>query len=176
MKAKMTKKMILALDLGTQTGCSVWTHDWKLLRCETWDLSIRTRATKTIAADHLGERMLKLLERLYRLEEDEGAYPFLCAYEAITQGPRAGGRTAAVARWLEGVLLMWCAMRAIPCEAVSAGTIKKFATGHGGWKTTKEHMIKAATKQSGLEMNEHEADAFWLGKFIVNKIQTNGKT
>ena len=169
---------ILSLDLATKTGYAVVSmgkggavivHESGLIDC-----SIRTKATKTIQADHLGKRPALLLKALNGLT---GKHPDIevIAIEAITQGATAGGRTSAVARWLEAVALLVSYEQEMAFLSYSAGTIKKHATGDGSWRTKKEQMIAAAQRRwPRLKVTDDNiADALHLGSLALERFETH---
>jgi len=49
-------------------------------------------------------------------------------------------------------------------------SIKKFATGSG--KASKETMIEIASEKAGLELGEHESDAYLLGLYAVTYLES----
>ena len=160
--------MILGLDIATKTGYAVISKAGAVHESGVFDCSIRTKATKTIPADQEGRRIWCLEFGLFRLISDHDIR--LIAYETITMGPKAGGKTHAVARWLEGIVLLTAYREDIPTVSYAPGTIKKYATGNG--RATKESMVEAC-KSYPLDREvqyDNEADALHVAYLAQSKV------
>jgi len=168
---KVNTGCLLGLDLATLSGFAVVAiGNGEVLESGTIDASIRVRATKTIPADHLGKRMQILADRLRELFQKYNIEHV--SYEAIAQGRAAGGRTAAVARWLECVAILVAYEHVVEITSYAAGTIKKHATGDGSWRTKKEQMIAAAVERwPDLDIDDdNEADALWVADLGISNL------
>ena len=95
------------------------------------DFSMRTKATKTIAADHPGQRFASFHKWLTAVILGTDTPSKMIAYEAVVGGSSAGGKVSLVQKGLEAILLMVAAERGIPVVSFAPATIKKFATGDG---------------------------------------------
>jgi len=161
-------KTILGLDIATKTGYAVLSVETgQRIESGVLNCSIRTKATKTIPADHEGRRMWALEFGLYRLLSDHEN--ILIAYERITMGPKAGGKTTAVARWMESVVLLGAYRENLSVISYAPGTIKKHATGDG--RATKEQMVSAAEQRfSTVVCDDNEADALHIASLAHSQI------
>lgn len=177
------------LDISTHSQPDQYLND-VFVKSGVLDFSIRTKATKAMVADHQGKRFhLALKDMAYRI----AIYmPDLILYEMVVGGKKAGGNTSMIQKGLEACLLSCAYQRgsqlgtrhgtAIPCVDVSAGSIKKWATGNGTLSTIgKQEMIAAAknewrdhefrrvnpTKAKPWNIDDNEVDAMWLADLGV---------
>lgn len=186
---------ILSLDTATRTG---WASRFSFgrepkLECGIIDCTVRTKATKTIPADHPGERFYRFENGVTNLFEQNR--PDLVVYESVVGGAHAGGRTSLVQKGLEAVVLKVCrcaswpelydsnnCVENTPVWSFSAATIKKFATGSGQLgEVGKEKMIRAARRAwPHLKVtDDNVADALWilaLAEAVVKELALNVDT
>jgi hypothetical protein len=137
-----TTKMILALDLGTNTG-------WASMK--DGEVKSGVEVFKNTRFSGGGMRFLKFERWLDGLVEA----PTQIVFEEVRK--HRGTDAAHVYGGLLGILTKWCEARSVPYCGVPVGTIKKFWTGKGN--AGKDQMIKVA-KQRGFEpKDDNEADA-----------------
>lgn len=175
--------MILSLDIATKSGFCLWdTVKNKPRTAGIINSKIRTKATKTLEADHLGKRLFKLdqsLNKIFQYVDSSRNMPpiELISYERITMGVRAGGRTAAVARHLEAIVIHHAFTIGVPIMDFATGTVKKFATGNGN--ALKEDMMTAAEETwpdfinqlvDNGNYDDNVADAIWVAALTANKL------
>lgn len=132
---------VLALDIATRCG-------WAL----------RTSATISSGTQDFAERRNETRgQRLHRFVQWLGGFQSLSlvAYERV-QGHMQGPAQSCYAQF-EGVLLYWCARRAVPVKSVPVATLKKAITGTG--RATKAQMIDAMTQLGFTPSDDNEADA-----------------
>lgn len=73
---------------------------------------------------------------------------------------------------LGGVVKLGLQQLAVPYVLVAPGTLKKYATGQGN--ATKDEMLAAAIKRSGLDIdNNNAADAWWLYQMGLMQYKPN---
>lgn len=125
----------LALDVATLSGfCLICPIHGKILQAGRINAKIRTKAAKTIAADHQGRRLQIFNEELMkvmRYAERIGDPVTHIIYERITTGRAAGGKTSAVARHLEAMVIRTSYLHDTQLLDVASNTIKRWATGDG---------------------------------------------
>jgi hypothetical protein len=168
---------LLALDTATKTGWAAYCNG--RVTSGVWDCSIRTQPTRTLRAEHPGQRFssfdCSLSSKLSELGDEQVHLVF---YEMIVGGPHAGGKASLIEKGLEAMLLRRAFCQAdAPCWPLAAGTIKKWALGDGTLTaTTKQEMIGAArhafprqkflphapTKTQPWEWDDNQCDALWL--------------
>jgi hypothetical protein len=170
--------VILGLDLATVTGWSVFTsHRGKppgLLATGIIDCSIKP------GKDPAGRRFQLLWDGLGNICESLSAVPNVIYYERAVGGPAAGGPAAMVALGMSALVEQWAYTSGMTAHSVSAGTVKKHATGNGQLtKTTKMEMVEAALRRFGKrhlprrtptlrepwEYDDNVADAMWIGHY-----------
>lgn len=144
---------VLALDLGKKVG-------WAANTPGSWTSGVEDFSPQW--SESAGMCMLRFkgwLDRITVMVQVTGIH-----YELV-QGYRGG----AAARLWSGFwshLLSWCEENAIPCAGVPVGTLKKYATGHGG--CNKQAMIDAAIAKGWEPEDDNEADALWLLDYVLN--------
>lgn len=161
---------ILALDTATRTGYALVASD--VISSGVIDCSIRTKATKTIPADHLGKRFYDFQKWLR--EAIRNTRPDLIVYERVVGGPKAGGKTTLIQKGLEAVVILEAYRggdQPIPLWTFAAATIKKWGINSGLLThDSKIVMTKMAfnkfTDQDWI-MTDHgpdnnQADALWI--------------
>lgn len=67
-------------------------------------------------------------------------------------------------------LMVWCEQNDIAYSSVPVGNIKKFATGKGN--SNKEAMIQAAKNLGFDVVDDNEADAIHLLRYVMDKVDT----
>ncbi len=164
---------ILALDTATHTGWAVLAGG--VITSGAADFSVRTKATKTIPADHVGRRFA--LFRNWLNEMVRVTKPDLVAYEAIVGGARAGGNVSLIQKGFESFVLETAFRRDVPVWSFSPATIKKWATGSGKLShESKAAVVRAAwykfgnegliphkpTKAQPWSYDDNQCDALWL--------------
>lgn len=153
---------ILALDTATVTGWAGIRNGY--LESGIIDSSIRLHASKTMPADHPGERFSLFENEVYAMVP---MYD-LVVYERIVGGIHAGGNTTLIQRGLEALVLMCCARyskNGIPNWSFAAGSIKKWATGSGLLnRESKAQMLALAIKEWPAQKvaDDNQADALWM--------------
>ena len=151
-------KTLLALDLGTTTGWAIRGFDGLITR--------GTVSFKPSRYDGGGMRYLRFtnwLTEIYRLSGPiEAIY-----YEEVRR--HVATDAAHVFGGLLAVLTSWGELRGVPYQGVPVGTIKKYATGHGG--APKQAMIDAARARWFSPTDDNEAYAIAI---LLWAIETNG--
>jgi len=168
-------EVLIALDTATHTGWAI-----KRLASVTSgaaDFSIRTKATKTMHADHPGRRFAMFHSWLNDQVSDLLGARCVIAYEAVVGGSSAGGKVSLVQKGLEAILLMIASERGIPVVSFAPATIKKFATGDGTLSKESKAMVieqvrqrfpeqeflpHAWTKNEPWNWNDNQCDALAL--------------
>lgn len=112
---------------------------------------------KTPSKDRGPKRLVYIREHIKEVIED---YEFsLACIEAPSYN--STNRSVSWGKML-GVLEILMYERGIPYLMIPPKQLKKFATGSGN--ASKEKMIEYAEKQTGLELTDDEADAYFLSK------------
>tara|TARA_R110000868_G_scaffold24342_4_gene96294 strand:- start:3168 stop:3626 length:459 start_codon:yes stop_codon:yes gene_type:complete len=92
----------------------------------------------------------------------------------VYERPFARGRDATRCLWgLAGIVEAAATRAGLPVLDVDVSTLKKFATGKSG--ASKEQMIEAAQLMGYTGDNEHEADAWCLLQYSMDRIQWDKK-
>ncbi len=134
--------MILALDLGTQTG-------WALKRTDGVVIS-GSASFKPGRYEGGGMRFVRFSRWL-----DEMHLPHLVYFEEVRR--HAGTDAAHVYGGLLAHLTAWCETRKVPYQGVPVGTIKAHATGKGN--ASKDRVIAAMQTLGYAPVDDNEADA-----------------
>jgi Holliday junction resolvasome RuvABC endonuclease subunit len=142
---------VLALDIATTTG-------WALL-----DGAIRTGLW--VLAGTRGERCEQLDARLVWAVGEWR--PDIVAFEEVMF--HRGGRTGLLLGGLQVTVERVCERLRMPYVSVNTQTLKVFATGTG--KAKKPAMIAAAKEATGLDLDEHEADAYWTARWALEHVE-----
>lgn len=140
--------MILALDLGTNTGFACGAKPESIMS-STWGL-------KPSRYDGGGMRFVKFrakLDELYNATKFAQVY-----FEEVRR--HLGTDAAHIYGGLMATLQTWCEERQIPYAGVPVGTIKKFWAGSGNAK--KDVMIAKAVERGFAPADDNEADAIAL--------------
>ena len=142
--------ILLALDLGTSTGwCVGDAPDATVVLSGVEKL----RPGKYDSYGMGAVRFEAMLEKLHAGRRFDHV-----VYEAVRA--HKGTDAAHVYGGLMTTLQKWCEKRAIPCEGVAVGAIKKFATGKGN--AGKDAMIAAVTAWGYQPETSDQADAVAL--------------
>ncbi len=141
-------KLILALDLGTNTG-------WAL-RDGAGQTFSGTLSLKPGRFEGGGMRYLRFTRWLDDLRDTNSLAAVY--FEEVRR--HAGTDAAHVYGGLMGALTAWCELRGIPYEGVPVGTIKHHAAGKGN--APKDAMIAAAKARGFNPSDDNEADALAL--------------
>lgn len=143
---------ILALDLGTTTG-------WAMMRAD--GVVSGSQSFKSGRFEGGGMRFLKFRRWLDALRADgeikEVAYEEVRRHLGVDAAHAYGGYLAH--------LTAWCEHYRIPYQGVPVGTIKKHATGKGN--ASKEEMIQAAVRDGHSPVDDNEADALHLLRYVL---------
>lgn len=151
-------KTLLALDLGTTTGWAIRGFDGLI--------TSGTVSFKPSRYDGGGMRYLRFTNWLTEIDRLSGPIEAIF-YEEVRR--HAGTDAAHVFGGLLAVLTSWAELRGVPYQGVPVGTIKKYATGHGG--APKQAMIDAARARGFSPTDDNEADAIAI---LLWAIETNG--
>ena len=73
---------------------------------------------------------------------------------------------------VRGVVLLTLYRHGIPSLMVAPTSLKKFATGHGQAK--KDKMVESAVAELNRDLNDDEADAYWLSRVAQAYHDTSG--
>lgn len=146
-------KKILALDLGTKTG-------WALYKDGL--ITSGSVSFKTNRVEGAGMRFLRFSRWLAALRKEHNVISGVY-FEEVRR--HAGTQAAHCYGGFQSVLTMWCEEWLIPYQSVPVGTIKMFATGKGN--ASKEMMIGAAKKLDFNVVDDNEADALHLLRYIT---------
>ena len=145
-------RTLLALDLGTMTGCALHGADGLI--------TSGTVSFRPGRFDGGGMRYLRFSNWLPELDRLSGPIAAIW-FEEVRR--HAGTDAAHVYGGLMATLTAWAEMRGVPYEGVPVGTIKRFATGKGN--ANKEAMIASVRARGFSPADDNEADAiailFW---------------
>lgn len=136
---------ILALDLGTQTGYAFEAENYART-FGTWELASTKslRLAKKLRMDRLGDlRIRELWDRITKFRQTIGID--LLVWEDV----QFSSSTAQTQLWASLRTTLWIAAQTngIRVECCPVGTLKHFATGHGG--ATKEMMAETLVLNDG---------------------------
>lgn len=140
-------KAILSLDLGTTTGWAICTREGAI--CSG------SQSFKPGRFDSSGMRFLRFQRWLDEIADttiDRIVYEEVRRHLGVDAAHAYGGFMAQ--------LLVMAEQKALPCEGVPVGTIKKHATGKGN--ANKELMIASARGRGHNPADDNEADALAL--------------
>lgn len=159
----------LALDLGTSTGYAFNNGDH--FEYGTWLLASDKEVTtwgKDRYRRRCDPRVLRLHATLVMLQDK---YNFA---HVVFEDVQFGSTTYQTQLWASFRAAVWLVIPAARIECVPVGTLKKFATGHGG--ATKEMMAAAlARKHPEIHLTDASTDdtvdAIWLWQWA--KINLN---
>lgn len=155
-------KQILSLDLGTDTGYAMGDlHlDIQPKNAGAWKLADRKSITeygKTRMTRRCDPRVMHLYRTLRKLYAD------IVVFEDV----QFASSTYQVQLWSSFRAAVWCAFGdrgGVVIECVPTGTLKKFATGHGG--ATKEMMAaslyRLRPEWEFAKLSDDAVDAIWL--------------
>lgn len=139
-------RCILALDLGTNTGWALRSHEGLI--------TSGTASFRPGRYDGGGMRYLRFTNWLTELDRLSGPIAAIW-FEEVRR--HAGTDAAHVYGGLMASLNSWGELRGVPYEGVPVGTIKRHATGKGN--APKQAMIDAARAKGFSPEDDNEADA-----------------
>lgn len=144
---------VLGLDLGTKCGAT-----WNVgedFHCETWCLAKPKEITEW------GKKRLTRTRdpRIGRLCERLSALPRFDV--VLFEDVEFSTYTKQTQLWASLRSAVWLCAHAQITECVPVGTLKRYATGHGG--ATKEMMMQGFKKKLGYDpKDDNQADSFFL--------------
>ncbi|MWB77061.1 hypothetical protein GLS40_03385 [Pseudooceanicola sp. 216_PA32_1] len=139
-------RCILALDLGTNTGWALRSHDGLI--------TSGTASFRPGRYEGGGMRYLRFTNWLTELDRLSGHTAAIWFGEVRRH---AGTDAAHVYGGLMASLTSWGELRGVPYEGLPVGTIKRHATGKGN--APKQAMIDAARAKGFSPEDDNEADA-----------------
>lgn len=152
-------RTILTLDLGTDTGYALG-YNRESLGAGAWKLGTVKEIThwgKSRLSRRCDPRVTRLFNATYSMT------PGLVVFEDV----QFASSTYQVQLWASLRAAIWCRFGSDPnviIECVPTGTLKKFATGHGG--ATKEMMEASLFRQhpkwKSAKLSDDAIDALWL--------------
>ena len=148
--------VILALDLGTQTG-------WALIGADD-QVDSGTVSFAPRKGEGPGMRFARFRRWLIDLKSAHGQIDAVY-YEDVRR--HIGTTAAHIYGGFLAVLAMWAGHHGIPCTGVGVGVIKKHATGNGAAK--KPAMIAAMRERGYAVMDDNAADALALLHYVISK-------
>lgn len=115
-------------------------------------------STFTVGADEGDERLVALWEAVGQLRTDVPARPAdLAIVEDLPTHAHGAGKTGMT----QGVVRLALLTMGLPYVTVTAGSLKKFATGRG--TCSKSDMRMELYKRAGLDLpDDNQVDAWWL--------------
>lgn len=148
-------RCILALDLGTNTGWALRSHEGLI--------TSGTASFRPGRYDGGGMRYLRFTNWLTELDRLSGPIAAIW-FEEVRR--HAGTDAAHVYGGLMASLTSWGELRGIPYEGVPVGTIKRHATGKGN--APKQAIIDAARAKGFSPEDDNEADAIAILLWAVD--------
>lgn len=147
--------MILALDLGTNTGWAVGNANGLV--------TSGVQSFKPSRYEGGGMRYLRFKGWLADIKNNCGSIDAIY-FEEVRR--HAATDAAHVYGGLLAILTSWCEHHHIPYQGIPVGTIKKFATGKGN--ANKEQVVEAAHQwATGPIFDDNEADAICLLTLVL---------
>jgi len=148
------RKSILAIDIGTYTGWAIALADKTIIS--------GTQSFKPSRMEGCGMKYLKFKRWLTEINQSVGGIGEV-HFERVEK--HAGTIAAQTYGAFAGHLMSWCEENSIPYSNVPVGTIKKSATGKGN--ASKEQMINAAKKIGFNPVDDNEADAIHILRYVM---------
>lgn len=158
---------VLGIDLGTNTGYC-YNHGGQIT-CGTWTLATSKEVSawgKTRQRRTGDPRIDRLCDKI-----DNLGYFDIVAFEDV----QFGSSTYQTQLWASLRASVWlCARAGVAIECVPVGTLKKFATGHGG--ATKEAMLKAMKRDNpefftpNFPLDDNAIDAYFVWKWATKTL------
>jgi len=141
--------IILALDLGTQTG-------WALA-CRDGSITSGSQSFKPQRFEGGGMRFLRFKRWLTDIKQcndgiDQVVFEEVRRHVGVDAAHAYGG--------FMGQLTAWCEHHQIPYQGIPVGTIKKHATGKGN--ASKDEMVASVRTRGHSPADDNEADAIAL--------------
>jgi len=144
--------IILALDLGTNTGWAI--------KC---DSGIKSGSVNFATKRNEGGGMRYLRFRKWLDSINTGIVEI--HFEEVRR--HAGTQAAHVYGGLMGTLTAWCEEHSIPYSSVPVGVIKKSWTGRGN--ASKDEMIIQAKRRGFNPVDDNQADALALLQYVCEQ-------
>jgi Holliday junction resolvasome RuvABC endonuclease subunit len=152
----MTDVILLALDLGTQTGWAIGPIDGKRV------LLSGTESFALGRFDGGGMRGLRFQRWLEEMVPGTTGTTTQVAYEEVRR--HVGVDAAHAYGGFQAILTAHCELRLVPYEGVPVGTIKKHLTGKGN--ANKSLMLAKARELGYRPADDNEADAIALWTLV----------
>lgn len=150
---------ILALDLGSTTGFAYGTGQCPIIDSRTWATDAELKAMRLCRLDRRGDiRVIRFFDWLTSLHNE-------CKFDAVVFEDVKFVRSQAQAHlWASFRTTVWLAFPSTHIECVDVGTLKKFATGHGG---ADKALMSAALHRGysslwNSRLDDNAIDAVWL--------------
>ena len=154
----VASQAVLALDLGTSTGCALRTRDDHI--------TSGTVSFRPSRFEGGGMRYLRFHGWLREMRDLAGPIDRI-VFEEVRR--HIGTDAAHVFGGLLATLTSWAELNSIPYEGVPVGTIKRFATGRGN--ADKAAVITAMQARGFHPGDDNEADALAL---LLWAVETRG--
>ena len=166
---------ILALDLGTKTGMSFRSVDG-VFSGTTWKLATdkQLRTARIGGLDRAGDVRIPELKRKISESLDNLSVGHTERVLIVFEDVQFLSSQMQSQLWASFRTVVWMAAqeRQLDTLPVPVGTLKKFATGHGG--ATKEMMAAALSKvepQFSTDWDDNQVDARWLRRYAEARIK-----
>lgn len=158
--ARRSDRIVLALDLGTNTG-------WALVGVGKRGARRQIASgTASFRPEEGKFRTTLFIDFLEKLVEKYGR-PDLVAYEKVYR--HLGTYACHVYGALEGVVEMFVDEYRCGLQPVTVQAVKKRATGKGN--ANKELVLEAARRQLNPDITTHdEADAYWVAEVAIGEV------
>jgi len=150
-------KNVFALDLGSNIG-------WSLVDGKG---RYETGGEISLIGDNRAQKLQHFMSWLDMFLTDNKER----IYFVIFERPFTRGLPATRMLWgYAGIVEALVTEHGLPVVDELPTTVKKFATGSG--KASKETMIETASEKAGLQLGEHESDAYLLGLYAVTYLES----
>jgi len=159
-RSAMSNSIILALDLGTQTGWALSTSDKTIIS--------GSESFKPSRFEGGGMRYLRFKRWLTELKSHTDGIDAVY-FEEVRR--HAGVDAAHAYGGFMAHLTAWCEHHEIPYQGVPVGTIKKHASGKGN--AGKDLMIQAAQQRGHQPTDDNEADAIALLYWAIDTLEVS---
>jgi Holliday junction resolvasome RuvABC endonuclease subunit len=163
-------RRILALDLGTKTGYAITTNNRLVAGTWTWGTAkLITEWGKSRLTRRSDPRVLNFFSTVRKTILNHNIE------QVIFEDVQFASSTFQTQLWASFRAAVWCAASpsTVLVDCVPTGTLKKFATGHGG--ATKEMMAASLYKfhpgwKNG-KLDDNAIDALWLWYWADNHLR-----
>ncbi len=166
---KTPNPIILALDLGTDAGRAIGGAESGLEEAGTWHLA-NYKEVQEWGKNRMRRRQDPRVMRFFFNLRAISPTPNIVVFEDV----QFHTSTAQTQLWSSFRAAVWCAFPVgVLVECVPTGTLKKFATGHGG--ATKEMMAASLFRlcpelKSG-KLTDDAIDAIWLWRWAAKHLR-----